>query len=228
MGTQNLRGGIADIGKRDTVIVGQVHHLLAHAAGIEHARQRAAVDPTPGTEQHRGDYHLIDIAAQDGRMTPAQRDESIVIPDDGTRVAHRQLRRFLGSPERRDHHRNRTGPRLFQRGDKCRRVAHGLEKNGDYARGLLLQQVVHVIADRRIGFLRAGNHVVKGEARVIVGQVSHARPRMQDQANMSGRSSGRRAIETDQHVIVVIVKSHRIATTDRDTSLGGFHAQTLG
>ena len=161
-------------------------------------------------------------------MAAAQRGQHIVIADDGAGMAHRQLRRFFGTPEMDNQHRNRAPPGLFQRGYEGRRIAHRLEQDRNDAGGFLLKQIVHVVADAGIDFLGAGNYVVEAKARIVVGEVSHAGTGMRQHRDMPRGTPGRRFVETDEYAVVVVVKTHRVTAANRDSRRRGALPQTFG
>ena len=169
-----------------------------------------------------------DLTGQDRAVTAAQRGEGLVIADDGAGMAAREFRRLFGASETGDDHGYRALLREFERGDKSGYVAYRFEQDRNHPRRPASQQVIHVIADAGVGFLAAGNNVIETETQVIVGEVSHARSRVQNQADVPCRPAGRRPVETDHHLVVVIVKTHRVAAADRDTGVGGLAAQAFG
>ena len=108
-------------------MLGQINHLLTHAARIKHAGKCAAAHRSSVGKQQRGDHHFISIVAQYRSMTFAHRHQRLVVADDGTRVAAGQLRAFRGTPETGNQHRYRLRVRLLQGGNKCRHIAHRLQ-----------------------------------------------------------------------------------------------------
>ena len=99
-------------------MLGQIDQLFAHAARIEHAREPTSSHaPTTG-EQQRAQHHFIDIAAQQRTVTFTNGHHRLVVTDDRTRVASRQLRGLFGTAEPGNDHRHRLRLRFLQRGDK--------------------------------------------------------------------------------------------------------------